>query len=61
GMARGEFRKIDDVDATAIILAQPLAMHSVWLRSLAPYDEKGIDSDRFYTSYLEFVLKGLRP
>ena len=24
---------------TATLLAQPLAMHAVWLRSLAPYDE----------------------
>jgi AcrR family transcriptional regulator len=60
GVARGEFRPVDDVDTTAIVLAQPLAMHSVWLRSLAPYDERQIDSDRFYASYLDLVLKGLR-
>jgi AcrR family transcriptional regulator len=60
GVARGEFRAVDDVDTTAIILAQPLAMHSVWLRSLAPYDDKKIDSDQFYAAYLDFVLKGLR-
>ena len=60
GIARGEFRPVDDVDTTAIVLAQPLAMHSVWLRSLAPYDEKKIDSDQFYASYLDLVLKGLR-
>ena len=42
---------------TAIILAQPLAMHSVWLRSIAPYDEtQPVDSDRFYHAYIEFVL-----
>jgi len=60
GVARGEFRAVDDVDSTAVILAQPLAMHSVWLRSLAPFDEKKIDSDQFYAAYLDFVLKGLR-
>jgi AcrR family transcriptional regulator len=62
GVARGEFRPIDDVEMAAIILAQPLAMHSVWLRSIAPYDDnQPVDSGRFYAAYLDFVLKGLRP
>jgi AcrR family transcriptional regulator len=62
GVACGEFRPIDDIEMTAIILAQPLAMHSVWLRSIAPYDEtQPVDSDRFYAAYIDFVLKGLRP
>ena len=47
---------------TAIIFAQPLAMHAVWLRSIAPYDQtQPVDSDHFYDAYLDFVLKGLRP
>jgi AcrR family transcriptional regulator len=63
GVARGEFRPIDDIEMTAIILAQPIAMHSVWLRSIAPYDDhRPVDSDRrFYDAYIDFVLKGLRP
>ena len=62
GVARGEFRPIDDIEMTAIILTQPLAMHAVWLRSLAPYDEaQTADSDRFYAAFLDFFLKGLRP
>ena len=62
GVARGEFRPVDDLEMAAVLLAQPLAMHSVWLRSIAPYDEsQPIDSDRFYAAYLEFVLKALRP
>ena len=62
GVARGEFRPVGDIEMSAILLAQPLAMHSVWLRSLAPYDESlPADSDRFYRAYLDFVLKGLRP
>lgn len=62
GIARGEFRPVSDVEMTAILLAQPLAMHSVWLRSLAPYDASlPADSDRFYAAYLDFVLKALRP
>lgn len=62
GVDRGEFRPIPDIEMMAIILAQPLAMHSVWLRSLAPYDEnQPVDSDRFYDAYLDFVLKGLIP
>lgn len=62
GVTRGEFRPIDDIEMTAIILTQPLAMHAVWLRSLAPYDEaQTADSDRFYAAFLDFFLKGLRP
>ena len=62
GVARGDFRPIDDVEMTAIILTQPLAMHAVWLRSLAPYDEANTaDSDRFYAAFVDFFLKGLRP
>ena len=61
GVARGDFRPIDDIEMTAIILTQPLAMHAVWLRSLAPYDEANTaDSDRFYAAFLDFFLKGLR-
>ncbi len=62
GVARGEFRPIDDIEMSAILLAQPLAMHAVWLRSIAPYDtDRPADSDRFYAAYIDFVLKGLRP
>ena len=62
GVARGDFRPIDDIEMTAIILAQPIAMHAVWLRSIAPYDDtQPVDSDRFYAAYIDFVLKGLRP
>ena len=62
GVARGEFRPIDDIEMTAIILTQPLAMHAVWLRSLAPYDDPNIaDSARFYAAFVDFFLKGLRP
>ena len=59
-MARGEFRPIADIDATAIVVAQPLAMHSVWLRSLAPFDKQAPTSDAFYAAYLDLILKGLR-
>ena len=61
GVERGDFRPIPDIEMTAIIFAQPLAMHAVWLRSIAPYDEtQSVDSDRFYDAYVDFVLKGLR-
>ncbi|MBL0900032.1 MAG: TetR/AcrR family transcriptional regulator [Reyranella sp.] len=61
GMERGEFRQLPDLEMTAILIAQPLAMFSVWKRSLAPFDPAvQIDSDRFYAAHFEFVLKGLR-
>ena len=62
GVQREEFRPIEDIETTAIILAQPLAMFSVWKRSLAPYDPSNtLSSDQFYAAYLDFIFKGLRP
>ncbi len=62
GIARGDFRPVDDVEMTAILLAQPLAMHAVWLRSIAPYDDtRPVDPDRYYAAYIDFILKGLHP
>ena len=60
GIERGEFRPIADIDATAIVVAQPLAMHSVWLRSLAPFNKQAPTSDAFYAAYLDLILRGLR-
>jgi AcrR family transcriptional regulator len=61
GIASGEFRALPDVEAAAIIIAQPLAMHSIWTRTLAPFDGRAPSSDQFYASYLDLVLRGLRP
>jgi AcrR family transcriptional regulator len=61
GVESGEFRPLTDLEATAIIILQPLAMFSVWKRSLAPFDPGKVDSDQYYTAYLDFILKGLRP
>ena len=60
GVENGEFGPLGDLEATAIIILQPLAMFSVWKRSLAPFDPGKGDSDQYYTAYLDFVLKGLR-
>ncbi len=60
GVDQGEFRPIDDIDAAAVVVAQPLAMHSVWLRSLAPYDTQAPSNDAFYAAYLDLILAGLR-
>ena len=61
GIASGEFRPLPDIEAAAIIVAQPLAMHSVWMRSLAPFDGRAPSSEQFYETYLDLVLQGLRP
>lgn len=61
GVEGGEFRPLADLEATAIIVVQPLAMFSVWRRSLAPFDSAKVDSDQYYAAYLDFVLRGLRP
>ncbi|MDI1283334.1 MAG: TetR/AcrR family transcriptional regulator [Reyranella sp.] len=62
GVERGEFRPIADIETTAVILVQPLAMFAVWKRSLAPYDPgTAIGSDQFYAAYLDLIFQGLRP
>lgn len=61
GVESGEFRPLPDLETTAIVIVQPLAMFSVWKRSLAPFDPAKVDGDQFYSAYLDFVLKGLRP
>ncbi len=61
GVESGEFRPLADLATTAIIVVQPLAMFSVWKRSLAPFDPVKTDSDQYYAAYLDFILKGLRP
>jgi AcrR family transcriptional regulator len=62
GVLLKEFRPIEDIETTAVILVQPLAMFSVWKRSLAPYDPTNkLGSDQFYAAYLDFIFKGLRP
>jgi AcrR family transcriptional regulator len=61
GIASGEFRPVPDVEAAAIIVAQPLAMHSIWTRTLAPFDSQAPSNERFYDAYLDLVLQGLRP
>jgi len=60
GVDNGEFRPLADLETTAIIILQPLAMFSVWKRSLAPFDPAKVDGDQYYNAYLDFVLKGLR-
>ena len=62
GVQRKEFRPIQDIETTAVILVQPLAMFSVWKRSLAAFDTTNrLGSDQFYAAYLDFIFKGLRP
>lgn len=61
GVESGEFRPLADLETTAVLVVQPLAMFSVWKRSLAPFDPGKIDSDQYYAAYLDFILKGLRP
>ncbi len=60
GVERGEFRPLPDIEAAAIVVAQPLAMHSVWLRSLAPFEQQAPTNDAFYAAYLDLILTGLR-
>ena len=60
GVDNGEFSPLADLETTAIVIIQPLAMFSVWKRSLAPFDPARVDSDQYYAAYLDLILKGLR-
>jgi len=61
GIARGEVRQLPDVEAAAIMLRTPLAMYSIWRRSLAPHTERRVSPEAFFDAYVDILLRGLRP
>ncbi|HZB93923.1 MAG TPA: TetR/AcrR family transcriptional regulator [Stellaceae bacterium] len=58
GVAQGEFRPID-VEATAHVIACPMAFRAIWSHSLGPYETPPVSDDRFYATYFDFALAGL--
>jgi len=59
GIARGEFRPVD-VEATAHVIACPMAFRAIWTHSLGCYETPPIPDERFYDTYFAFVRAGLR-
>lgn len=59
GIARGEFRPID-VEATAHVIACPMAFRAIWTHSLGRYETPSLADERFYGTYFALMLAGLR-
>lgn len=59
GIARGEFRPVD-AEATADVIACPMAFRSIWTHSLGCCGPRPVTEERFYASYFDLVLAGLR-
>jgi AcrR family transcriptional regulator len=58
GIARGEFRPVD-VEATAHVIACPMAFRAIWSYTLGRYETPPLPDERFYETYVEFVLAAL--
>jgi AcrR family transcriptional regulator len=59
GIAEGEFRPVD-VAATAHVIACPMAFRAIWTYALGRYETPPLPDERFYETYVDFVLAGLR-
>ncbi len=59
GIARGEFRPVD-IEATAHVIACPMAFRAIWTHSLGRYETPALADERFYHTYFSLVLAGLR-
>lgn len=59
GVESGEFRPID-VEATAMVIGCPLAFRSIWAHSLGCFEQQPIADDRFFETYFDLMLAGLR-
>jgi AcrR family transcriptional regulator len=60
GVERGEFRPLD-VEAMAAVIACPMAFRAIWQHSLGCYEALPVSDDRFYGTYFELMLAGMRP
>ncbi len=58
GVARGEFRAIDD-DAFFSIMG-PMLVMALWKHSLGRYDKGGFDPQRLCRAHVELLLNGLQ-
>jgi AcrR family transcriptional regulator len=59
GVERGEFRPLD-IDATAAVIACPMAFRAIWAQSLARCEAMPVSDERFYQTYFTLLLAGLR-
>ena len=59
GVVRGEFRPMD-VEAMAAVIAAPMAFRNIWNHSLGRFETKPVTDERFFATYFDLLLAGLR-
>lgn len=59
GVERGEFRRVD-TEAMATVIACPMAFRAIWQHSLGAYEAVPVSDERFYATYFDMMLAGLR-
>jgi len=60
GVARGEFRPVDPLLLTPILVA-PVLMLMMWTHSFLPCDAGNIDPQAYMAEFIDLTLRGLRP
>jgi AcrR family transcriptional regulator len=60
GIERGEFRAVDVVQATQVMVA-PILTLITWKHSVAPCDRGELNPDAFIATFLDMALYGLLP
>jgi AcrR family transcriptional regulator len=61
GVARGEIDPRVDIESAALVLRAPLGMYAIWRWSLATVSTDAPPPDAFFATYVDILLKGLRP
>jgi AcrR family transcriptional regulator len=59
GVMRGEFRSLD-IEATATVIACPMAFRAIWQQSLSRCEAMPVGDERFFDTYFDLLLAGLR-
>jgi AcrR family transcriptional regulator len=59
GVEREEFRPFD-VEAMAAVIACPMAFRAIWQHSLGCYEALPVSDERFYETYFDMMVAGLR-
>jgi AcrR family transcriptional regulator len=59
GVERGEFRAVD-IEAMARVIACPMAFRALWSGSLRCHETQPVSDERFYATYFDLLLAGLR-
>jgi AcrR family transcriptional regulator len=59
GVEREEFRP-SDVEAMAAVIACPMAFRAIWQHSLGCYEALPVSDERFYETYFDMMVAGLR-